>query len=52
MLGVIPFVEDPDLSGTASPAVPQHLPPCLTLTSPLLVIFSLSDKYLGINLVS
>ena len=27
MLGVLPFGEDPDLSGTAGPAVPQHLPP-------------------------
>ena len=23
------FGEDPDLSGTAGPAVPQHLPPCI-----------------------
>ena len=29
MLGVLPFVEDPDLSWTAGPAVPQHLPPWL-----------------------
>ena len=29
MLGVLPFGEDPDLSGTAGPAVPQHLPPCM-----------------------
>ena len=28
MLGVLPFGEDPDLSGTAGPAVPQHLPAC------------------------
>ena len=28
MLGVLPFVEDPDLSWTAGPAVPQHLPLC------------------------
>ena len=28
MLEVLPFGEDPDLSGTAGPAVPQHLPPC------------------------
>ena len=28
MLGVLPFVEDPDLSWTAGPAVPQLLPPC------------------------
>ena len=28
MLGVLPFGEDPDLSGTAGTAVPQHLPPC------------------------
>ena len=27
MLGVLPFGEDPDLSGTAGTAVPQHLPP-------------------------
>ena len=29
MLGVLPFVEDPDLSWSAAPALPQHLPPCL-----------------------
>ena len=28
MLGVLPFVEDPDLSGSAGPTVPQLLPPC------------------------
>ena len=28
MLEVLPFGEDPDLSGTAGPAGPQHLPPC------------------------
>ena len=28
MFGVLPFVQDPDLSGTAGPVVPQHLPPC------------------------
>ena len=28
MLGVLPFVEDPDLSCTAGTVVPQHLPPC------------------------
>ena len=28
MLGVLPFVEDPDLSCTAGTAVSQHLPPC------------------------
>ena len=28
MLGVLPFVEDPDLSGSAAPALPQHLPLC------------------------
>ena len=28
MLGVLPFVEDPDLSGSAAPTLPQHLPPC------------------------
>ena len=28
MLGVLPFVEDPDLSWSAAPALPQHLPPC------------------------
>ena len=27
MLGVLPFVEDPDLSWSAAPALPQHLPP-------------------------
>ena len=27
MLGVLPFIEEPDLSGTAGTAVPQHLPP-------------------------
>ena len=34
MLGVLPFGEDPDLSGTAGPAVPQHLPPCTVLIMP------------------
>ena len=29
MLEVLPFVEDPDLSGSAAPALPQLLPPCL-----------------------
>ena len=28
MLGVLSFVEDPDLSWTGGPAVPQLLPPC------------------------
>ena len=28
-VGVLPFGEDPDLSGTAGTAVPQHLPPCI-----------------------
>ena len=28
MLEVLPFVEDPDLSGSAAPALPQLLPPC------------------------
>ena len=27
MLGVLPVVEDPDLSWSAAPALPQHLPP-------------------------
>ena len=27
MLGVLPFGEDPDLSGAVGTAVPQHLPP-------------------------
>ena len=27
MLGVLPFVEDPDHSWSAAPALPQHLPP-------------------------
>ena len=27
MLEVLPFVEDPDLSGSAAPALPQLLPP-------------------------
>ena len=30
MLGVLPVVEDPDLSWSAAPALPQHLPPCTT----------------------
>ena len=38
MLGVLPFGEDPDLSGTAGPAVPQHLPPCQTLMIFIIVI--------------
>jgi len=29
MLGVLPFIEDPDLSCTAGTVVPQHLPPCV-----------------------
>ena len=29
MLGVLPLGEDPDLSGTAGTAVPQHQPPCI-----------------------
>ena len=29
MLEVLPFVEDPDLSGSAAPALPQLLTPCL-----------------------
>ena len=33
MLGVFPFGEDPDLLGTAGPAVPQHLPPWCDLWS-------------------
>ena len=33
MLGVLPFGENPDLSGTAGPAVPPHLPPCLSVIS-------------------
>ena len=28
MLGVLPFVEDPDLSVSAARALAQHLPPC------------------------
>ena len=28
MLEVLPFVEDPDLSGSAAPALSQLLPPC------------------------
>ena len=31
MLGVLPFGEDPDLSGTAGTAVPQHLPPWISM---------------------
>ena len=31
MLGALPFVEDPDLSWSAAPALPQHLPPCTQL---------------------
>ena len=30
MLEVLPFVKDPDLSGSAAPALPQLLPPWLT----------------------
>ena len=32
MLGVLPFVEDPDLSWSGAPALPQHLPPWVSLT--------------------
>ena len=34
MLGVLPFVEDPDLSWSAAPALPQHLPPCHIIVHP------------------
>ena len=33
MLGVLPFVEDPDLSWSAAPALPQHLPPNIGISS-------------------
>ena len=40
MLGVLPFVEDPDLSWTGGPAVPQLLPPC-----PLLYLGQTNQEY-------
>ena len=33
MLGVLPFVEDPNFSWSAAPALPQHLPPWLQITT-------------------
>ena len=38
MLEVLPFGEDPDLSGTVGPAVPQHLPPCPIIVSITILI--------------
>ena len=31
MLGVLPFVEDPDLSVSAARTLAQHVPPCIYL---------------------
>ena len=38
MLGVLPVVEDPDLSWSAAPALPQHLPPWHALYSVCIIL--------------
>ena len=40
MLEVLPFAEDPDLSGSAAPALPQLLPPCYQLKSEMVLVLS------------
>ena len=50
MLGVLPFVEDPDLSWTGGPAIPQLLPPCLVEKFDLLhVHIQLIQKRIGLE---
>ena len=52
MLEVLPFVEDPDLSGSAAPALPQLLPPCqqgiINLSSVSIALFFTALIYVNI----
>ena len=43
MLGVLPFVEDPDLSVSAARALAQHLPPCALIKSLLPPNFHMTE---------
>ena len=46
MLEVLPFVEDPDLSGSAAPALPQLLPPWIEKRKWLPDVMTSTDTWL------